>query len=660
MPLSFTSDQFSNFAASTIAGGSGGAGTTLGSSDTTLLLGATTGALFPAAAPFSLVIGPTTSTPEIVLCTARSSDSLTIVRAQENTLAGSWAVGTTVQHVWTAGNATRLWSALQATAAALQAAPLIVTGTAPATGVNPLFGGQVSGDTGNRAQLGLHWTGYGRVSAGAGATSTARWLATANGWLADNLVQVLSTSLYAGTYTGGYTLGAAGPFADGAVTFNGTSSYVSLPTTGIFTSPGSAYSLETLVYLSALPSATAALISLGTNVSNELAELQLDSAGRPQLITNGNSTTTTTALATGSWHHLVATYDGGVLLAVYLDGTHLSGDSASGITRATTFGNARLGAGVDGARFLGGRLARAAIYPFKLSSTQVNAHYAALATDASTYDQIILGDRPVRYYPLTETSGTSAANLRVALQAGNTAGLIADSGWLTTDGLGALSVQTLNTAVALNATAITNGGAAINVTNGKLLINAYNGGTWIGLDFGAGVNLSVNEGGPSLVINGGWSGTFNTGTTMTLAVGWDLQVTAGKGFLINQTGSSYDGTIQSSRDLFLTASRNLVLAGTIAGTQSATAPALATAGTITATGLSVSRIAPVGAVTGVILQAGTVAGQRITVLNESTFSVTFDVAGTSNVADGASDVIAATTARDFIWDSVTALWYRKA
>ena len=91
--------------------------------------------------------------------------------------------------------------------------------------------------------------------------------------------------------------------------------------------------------------------------------------------------------------------------------------------------------------------------------------------------------------------------------------------------------------------------------------------------------------------------------------------------------------------------------------QSATAVAVATSGTIATVGLDTSRVAPTAAVTGVILASGTFAGQSVTVINESAFSVTFAASGTSHVADGTSDVIAATNARTFRWDTGTSLWY---
>ncbi len=94
--------------------------------------------------------------------------------------------------------------------------------------------------------------------------------------------------------------------------------------------------------------------------------------------------------------------------------------------------------------------------------------------------------------------------------------------------------------------------------------------------------------------------------------------------------------------------------------QSATAVVIAAGNTITTAGLAVSRVAPAGNVATIILQAGTLPGQKITVVNESAFTITFDVAGTSNVADGATSAIPALSARSLTWDPSTSRWYRDA
>src|SRR5260221_11662623 len=100
-------EQFANFASSTIAGGAGGAGTFLNAGDTSLLLSAATGALFPAAGTsvgtWKLLLGDPNGQHELVLVTARATDTLTITRAQEGPTAQTPAFRTAGQAGDTAG-----------------------------------------------------------------------------------------------------------------------------------------------------------------------------------------------------------------------------------------------------------------------------------------------------------------------------------------------------------------------------------------------------------------------------------------------------------------------------------------------------------------------------------------------------------------------------
>lgn len=102
--------------------------------------------------------------------------------------------------------------------------------------------------------------------------------------------------------------------------------------------------------------------------------------------------------------------------------------------------------------------------------------------------------------------------------------------------------------------------------------------------------------------------------------------------------------------------------GTIAPLASAAAAAIVNGNTISTAGVGIARVAPAAAVTGIVLQAGTFSGQQVWVVNEAAAanSVTFGASGVSAVADGTSDVIAGLTARLFVWDSITFLWYRAA
>lgn len=93
--------------------------------------------------------------------------------------------------------------------------------------------------------------------------------------------------------------------------------------------------------------------------------------------------------------------------------------------------------------------------------------------------------------------------------------------------------------------------------------------------------------------------------------------------------------------------------------QTGTVTTIATGNTININNLGVVRVTTAGAVTGVILQAGTKAGQQVIVIHEGAAAntITFAASGTSNVADGTSAVITGPAQKMFVWDSVTSLWY---
>ena len=94
--------------------------------------------------------------------------------------------------------------------------------------------------------------------------------------------------------------------------------------------------------------------------------------------------------------------------------------------------------------------------------------------------------------------------------------------------------------------------------------------------------------------------------------------------------------------------------------QTSGAVAITTGATISpASNVSIYRVSPASAVTGIILTAGISSGQEITILNEAVSgnSVTF-AASSSNISDGSSNVISGGTARKFVWNGSTSLWYR--
>jgi hypothetical protein len=139
--------------------------------------------------------------------------------------------------------------------------------------------------------------------------------------------------------------------------------------------------------------------------------------------------------------------------------------------------------------------------------------------------------------------------------------------------------------------------------------------------------------------------------TYTDAYSTESFVTLGDSFGSVRFGGDSNATIARR------AAGVLAFGGTIALAQSSSAQALATSGTISLSNVGVVRVAPTADVTGIKLTAGSYAGQLCTVVNESAYTVTFDIAANSFVADGVSNGMLPNTAKMFVWSNGTNLWY---
>jgi hypothetical protein len=74
------------------------------------------------------------------------------------------------------------------------------------------------------------------------------------------------------------------------------------------------------------------------------------------------------------------------------------------------------------------------------------------------------------------------------------------------------------------------------------------------------------------------------------------------------------------------------------------------------------RINNTNTVTGAILNYGLFDGHEIWLVHEgpNTSTITFDVSGTSHIADGTSDVLTGGTARKYVYNSYNGLWYKSS
>lgn len=172
----------------------------------------------------------------------------------------------------------------------------------------------------------------------------------------------------------------------------------------------------------------------------------------------------------------------------------------------------------------------------------------------------------------------------------------------------------------------------------------------------------------AFIVNDGTNDVTNTNTSskrFELVNGTSLKAysDAYSTATLELTGDA-NGTIKLANDANATLARRasgiVAFGGSIALTQG-TVQVVATSDTVTmSNGIGVVRLNPAGNVTGIKLVAGSFGGQCLHVINESAFTITFDVSGNSFVADGVSAVLAASRMFCLVWDNSTNLWYRTA
>lgn len=223
-----------------------------------------------------------------------------------------------------------------------------------------------------------------------------------------------------GTAVGGVTLGVTGIIsndADTAASLNGTTGTIIIPVSGLPNSNAN-WTLEAVIKLSSTLAAQANILTIGTFGTNKgCGYIALNSSrGLIAGASTGTDTTPSTALATGTVHHVAAAYNGATILC-YLDGALVNSIAVSSM--AVTTVPANLGSSTGSANWFPGVVQAAAIFSANLSAARLATHAAialgtasagALSTDKTYYSDIIKTDTPSRYYRFDEASGTVATD----------------------------------------------------------------------------------------------------------------------------------------------------------------------------------------------------------------------------------------------------------
>jgi len=219
------------------------------------------------------------------------------------------------------------------------------------------------------------------------------------------------TGTHAGTYVNTPTLGVAGALDDGntAVTFNGTDERVLTTTLGALGSSMMSGSLEWWVKTSTTDTIRCMFgtINATTNVNNRLEvfantsqAIAAEVGSTAIRLTDGAGATLNAKIAhniyDGAWHHCVLVVESATTISWYVDG----------VSRTVTYGTTTSPSPVDfnqaltiGARnnrgtidlFFPGSLDEVAFYPTRLTSTRVEAHYAARVAASAGGGLLLLG-----------------------------------------------------------------------------------------------------------------------------------------------------------------------------------------------------------------------------------------------------------------------------
>jgi len=125
-------------------------------------------------------------------------------------------------------------------------------------------------------------------------------------------------------------------------------------------------------------------------------------------------------------------------------------------------------------------------------------------------------------------------------------------------------------------------------------------------------------------------------------------------------GHNADGTLATNEQQFdFSQAEELIIPAPILSADSLqTLTAGSTIYTATDGSYAAIPVVASSAVTGLIIEQPVNGWSQIVIINTSAYTMTFDISGISNVADGTSDVINALAAKSFIYNATTSLWYK--
>ena len=296
-----------------------------------------------------------------------------------------------------------------------------------------------------------------------------------------------------GTYNGGVTVqyapGAITSQADKAANFNGSTGYVSIPSSSSLNSPTHGLTIEAWIKTS-LSQTEPIVLKSYTSHNPPYYQYGLFQSGtglRLDLATNGSNDrayyfSSGQSITLGSWNYVVATWDGSTV-RFYINGAAAGSSAATGTISTfstpvdlATYENLR----GSSSYFWGGAIDEVAIYDHALTATQVGNHYTSAAPSTNCTD--IAGATAATY---TAQAGDVGSVLRVRVTASNAdgSGTSTSSSTSVVAAAGTLPVNTSLPTITGTTTAGSTLTASTGTWNGNPTVFTY---SWLRCDAGGG------------------------------------------------------------------------------------------------------------------------------------------------------------------------------
>lgn len=155
----------------------------------------------------------------------------------------------------------------------------------------------------------------------------------------------------------------------------------------------------------ALTASSGSVGLIGNGSSGKGYQLKIQNNNKVRLTTFGVADSDSVAMAapfaSNQWYHIVATR-GLSNVTFYVNGVQLGTAPVANKWSISTTNPMTLGRNAAGSEAFTGLLDEAAVYPSVLTAQQIAAHYNAALTNGPGYADVILADKPIGYWRLSE------------------------------------------------------------------------------------------------------------------------------------------------------------------------------------------------------------------------------------------------------------------